>query len=231
VYLASEEGYKVDHLEPEDGYFAEYRGPDPYDIRVAELLLGEHHNRTCQTIFHPSFQAERAVYVTGAVGEENAVVVAKELRPALWSAMTDVLQRESTDGSYSHTSGSRRDALEKVTVTVIKGTATLDTSTVELLEAVWSMALMEVRYRIERADGFDGTVYHIASFIPGEGYRAGTTWSPPPGSKPRDLVELAEALETFARSSEAERSDARRHLVRLGKALHDRLRGFEGTLE
>lgn len=222
--LGRQNGYQVDHLEPEDGYFAEYRGPDPYDMRVAELLLQEHGHRRCQMVFQPSFEAERAVYFVREGNKEDALVMAKQLSPPLWNAMSVVLQRESTDGTVSFSGESRRDALSKITVQVIAESAMLDASTAALLEGVWSMALMQARHPMAPPDGFDGTMHHVASWAFGVGYRTGRTWSPQPGSKPWDLVELAEALEAFVHSNESERSAARRQIIRLAEALRERLR-------
>lgn len=221
--LGSQNGRPVDHLEPEDGYFAEYGGPDPYDLRVAELLLGEHGYRRCQMVFKPSFEAERAVYIVREDEKRDAVVVARELAPPLWNSMSVILQLESTDGTVSYSRESRRNALDKVTVEVVESSAVLDAATAELLEEVWALALMQTRHPTHAVHGFDGTLYHAASWVRGFGYHTGKIWTPPPGSKPWDLVELAEALEEFALSGESERSAARRRLIRLAELLRKRL--------
>src|SRR4051794_9263211 len=61
-------------LEPEDGVFAGYGPPTPYELLVRQALLGDDRYRLCQMVYLPSFRQESAVYITHEEGKEFVVV-------------------------------------------------------------------------------------------------------------------------------------------------------------
>lgn len=70
-------------FEPEAGSFA-LSEPDPYQIRLHEVLFAEDHYRVCQLVTVPSFEPESAVYIV-AHGLAPPLVVSRTLNEQLWA--------------------------------------------------------------------------------------------------------------------------------------------------
>jgi len=210
-------------LEPDDGIFSTYGPIDPYYIRVNELLLADHQYRKCQMLFMPAFQNEGIVYIVRDQDSTKISVVTKEIQPKLWSAMMDVLWRESDGKSISLKADSQYHALNKVTVHVTTKTAQIDPATADLLEAIWEAILKNIEYPDLATYGKDGVTYHAAHYFSGLGYRAGKTWSPKKGTQASDFIQIAEALRDFANADEKVQPAKHEQLLALAKGFRGRL--------
>ena len=50
-------------LEPEEGTFASYTGPESYDLLLRHAMLEDDHYRGCQLLRLPAFGLESVVYI------------------------------------------------------------------------------------------------------------------------------------------------------------------------
>jgi hypothetical protein len=213
-------GTPAPDLAPEHGFWG--LRDDAYAGAVADALLGSAPRRTCQMVFLPSFRKENAVYlVRGRRGA--ATVVATEARRQIWGQAHDLLWQGAEGNSISTDEFYMRPALARVSRAVEKASAPLDSQTAGLLERVWAQMLARTRVPPEHAFGLDGVTYHAAQFEVCTGYRCGMTWSPAEGARARDFVDLAVALQRYARSGQGERAAIRRELRSRAEALLARI--------
>ena len=209
-------------LEPEEGVFAGYGAPTPYELLVRQALLGDDRYRLCQMVYLPSFHQESAVYI--AHQEDKAfVVVSRTMKKQLWSQMLGEMEKASpTKNSISLNSIYQSAALQKIRAAVAVKTAALDADAATIVTEACRDVLLSVSYPKEATAGLDGTIYHAGHWIPGA-FLSGKTWSPTKGTVAADFVAMEMTLQAYADAATESRAAVRRDLLDKAKALEARM--------
>jgi hypothetical protein len=209
-------------LEPEEGVFAGYAPPTPYELLVRQALLGDDRYRLCQMVYLPSFRQESAVYIAHEKGKAF-VVVSRTLKKQLWSQMLGEMEKASpTKNSISLDSIYQSAALHKIRAAVDTRTATLDAEVATSVAETCRDVLLRVSYPKESTAGLDGTTYHAGHWIPGA-FLSGKTWSPTKGTAAAEFVAMEMALQAYADSTTKERAALRLDLLEKAKRLKARV--------
>jgi hypothetical protein len=210
---------RADHLVPKAGALFE---DDDYERAVRRVLLVDR-SREIQMVTLPSGGPEEAVYVLRPRDGAPVVVALRARRQIHAEAQRPFIEEARRIGRASQSAEARAASLAAVKVEVERVEAPIGEETVKQLDELWNAALLQVRYPTERSSGLDGTRYHFADWTMGSGTRAGTTWSPPPGSLMRGLVGVGEALAALARAPAGDRPAGERALQALVQRLLPRL--------
>jgi len=202
-------------FEPEDGSFG-FSAPDPYEMRLHEMLLAGDHYRVCELVTLPSFTTESAVYI---VVHEPAppLVVSRTLKEQLWGLMMNTISVQSEDSNaIAMGPAAQAAALAKIPASSDTERAELDQATVDVLSRACESVLMRASYH-GQVGGFDGTIYHAGNWQPGV-FVAGRVWSPESGTIAGEYIALAESLRAYAASAPRGRNAIKAEL--LAKAKH-----------
>lgn len=211
-----------DGLEPEEGVFAGYGPPTPYELLVRQALLGDDRYRLCQMVYLPSFRQESAVYITHEEGR-GFMVVSRTLKKQLWSQMLSEMEKASpTKNSLSLDSIYQSAALQKIRAAVETRTASLDGEVATIATEACRDVLLRVTYPKEPTGGLDGTTYHAGHWIPGA-FLSGKTWSPKKGTVAAEFVAMEMALQGYAESTTEKRATLRRDVFEKAKHLQARM--------
>lgn len=209
-------------LEPEEGVFAGYGPPTPYELLVRQALLGDDRYRLCQMVYLPSFRQESAVYIAHQEGK-GFVVISRTLKKQLWRQMLGEMEKASpTKNSISLDSIYQSAALQKVRAAVDAKTASLDADAATIVTEACRDVLLRVSYPREVTEGLDGTTYHAGHWIPGA-FLSGKTWSPTKGTVAADFVAMEIALQAYADSTTESRAALRSDLLEKAKSLEARV--------
>jgi hypothetical protein len=209
-------------LEPEQGVFAGYGPPTPYELLVRQALLGDDRYRLCQMVYLPSFHQESAVYITHEKGKAF-VVISRSLKKQLWGQMLGEMEKASpSKNSISLDSIYQSAALQKIRAAVDTRTADLDAEAAGSVVEACRDVLLRVSYPKEATAGADGTIYHAGHWIPGV-FLSGKTWSPTKGTVAAEFVAMEMALQAYADSTTEGRAALRLDLLEKVKRLRARL--------
>jgi hypothetical protein len=189
-----------EELEPDAGLYASYNAPEPYDLALRALLIGQHPHRQCQILAVPSFEREWAVYM---IREDKSppTLIFNRMQKHLWAEM------QQKAGSIGKNDGKNKSltsheidqkAIESMGIQVDTVSAPLKSKTADLLEDVWWRMLTRVRYPPKTESGLDGVRYHVSHKKQYEAYRSGQTQSPEEGTRPAALIALAQQMKAFA---------------------------------
>lgn len=205
-------------FQPEDGAFG-LSAPEPYEVRLHEVLFAEDMYRVCQLVELPSFEPESAVYIR--MGRQGPpLVVSRKLNEQLWALMMTQIEIQSggraVGKSISTGPAAQTAALATIKASADTDQAEIDQTTVIALSQACEAALQRARYQ-GASGGVDGTTYHAGSWKPGA-FLAGSVNSPQPGSVSSDYVALAEKLRAYAQSTPSERDTIKSEI--LAKANH-----------
>lgn len=182
----------IDELAPATDLYSRAEAPDPYQIALRNLLVGEYRQRKCQIVAIPSFEKEWAVYIIRNNGESS--IILRVLKKHLWAEMMREISDNGTKKSYSLSAKSQSAALSKLSKQVEKYSTPISEETADVMETAWEMLLARVKYNDNAGLGYDGTTYHVSHWKRGEGYRSGITWSPEKGTLPADLISIGESM-------------------------------------
>lgn len=212
----------ADDLEPEEGVFAGYGAPEPYQLLLRRTLFDNDNYRLCQLTIVPSFQSESTVYIvrpkTG-----SPFVVSRRLNGALWGAMLDEMKRQAATNSISLDALAQIAALEKLRLVTETHKADLDPAAVDALSGACTAALLRVRYPKTPTHGLDGITYHASHWIPGA-FLSGRTWSPKKRTLASDFVDFEVLLQTYAEAPADGRGRIRTELLTRAAQLTRRSR-------
>lgn len=209
---------QADGFEPETGVFAEY-APEPYHLIWHQILFGEDRYRFCQLVTLPSFEPASVVYFVQSKNG-SVTVVSRTLKPKLWDKMFKEMEKA---GNISLDVESQSKAIEKLNIAVDTKRAILDFATAQQLSDICTEVLLQVHYPERRERGFDGTTYHVSTWITG-GYLSGMAWSPANGTLAQEFVAMELALKAYAESPLAERSKVKTELLKKANHLEQRLK-------
>jgi hypothetical protein len=207
----------AEFLEPEEGVFAGYVGPEPYQLVLRRALLAGDNYRLCQLVTVPSFSQESAVYmVRGQDGRVN--VVSRVLRDQLWTSMLGEMQKTAKNNAISLDAVAQSIALEKLRTAVDTHRVSLDTKTAEMALGLCRDVLLRTRYPDSPTAGLDGTTYYAGHWIQGA-FLGAHTWSPEKGTLAADFVAMERALQGYADSTENGRAQAKVDLIAKAQLL------------
>jgi hypothetical protein len=179
--IAAEES---EWLEPEEGVFAGYDGPNPFELALRQVLLEGDHYRACQLVSMPSFASERAVFIRDE-GPGPVTVVSRVLKQQPSPAPTP--GEKTTDAakgpvkSITFADFYKRLALDTIRATVETKTASLDRQSADEVMKACREVLLRTCYSPEPRRGNDGVIYHAGHWVSGT-FLAGQTWSPKAGT-------------------------------------------------
>ncbi len=125
----------------------------------------------------PSFQPEWALWVVGA------------RRVGFWVLLVEA---DRTIWHFTH-----RELETPDSVPLKKRYSELSLELGVAVCDIWSRVLSQTRYPEKRTMGCDGVSYHFAYSKAGIASTAGTTWSPPEGTIPGQLVALSDTLREY----------------------------------
>lgn len=153
-----------------------------YEVALSHILLPTDENRRSALLVRPALSTEWSVYVSGSVNDKKIVL----------RALSKPLTLEE----------SAKPAVVAVAAKIAKETtAPLSLDVATKLEATWRVALARVRYskaeRDRMAAGADGENYHFSQ-CDQQGCLSGMTWSPTRGSISGLMVEVGEAMRSYA---------------------------------
>jgi hypothetical protein len=189
---------------------------------LVHVLLRPGRVRRCQMVFLPARDTESAVFIERGRPRGPATVVATEFRTAAMVQVLRFLHEEQRRDPPALDEGALQRAYGRVSWRIRTERTTLAAPTADLLEQVWEQMLARTRPRQLRL-GLDGVRYHATHWYGRQGYRCGTTWSPPDGSLARDFVTLAEVLRELPRLRGQAQVAARRHLEEQAQVLLRRI--------
>jgi hypothetical protein len=205
-------------FEPEEGAFG-LAAPDPYEIRLRELLFAEDSYRTCQLVIMPSFEPESAVYITAP--EQGApVVVSRKLNVQLFGLMMTqirILAGGAGVGKPIRTDlAAQTAALARIPVSTDTNRAEIDPVTVGVLHRACESVLKRTHHH-GATSGVDGVGYHAGHWKPGV-FLSGRAHSPAQGTISSSYIALGETLASYAASAPSKRAAIKADLV--AKAQH-----------
>jgi len=220
--LAAGAAVAAENLEPEEGVFAGYLGPEPYELVLRRALLEDDHYRLCQLLVVPSFSQESVVYIVE--GQDHSMtVVSRAVRKQLWASMLEEMKRTATSNSIRLDGAAQSIALEKIRAAVETHRTGLDGSTASMVLGLCRAVLLRTRYPETPSRGLDGTTYHAGHWIEGA-FLAGHTWSPKAGTVTGDFVEMELALQSYADAPEGRRAPAKANLIAKARRLAESLK-------
>ena len=94
------------------------------------------------------------------------------------------------------------------------------------LNRVWVKSLIQTTYsKYSNLGGLDGATYifSVLGSQQGNGWFQGTTWSPPKGSIPRDMVDLAMKLFDLTKENNAMSEGVSQELIQMCAAIEKKL--------
>jgi hypothetical protein len=171
---------KIDHLEPARNLFSLYKHEQDYYPFIAKHLLNDLSDvPIARMLMLPSFSSENVLSIESADNGKTYKAIFKICKESIWYKKN-------------------RNAIE-----VTRYEEPIDTSLVNLIGNVFQVVTSETMYPpvgVPPSTGLDGTTYYFSSFAGLGGMRAGTVWSPSPGTKMNALVEFGEVIIQFAKS-------------------------------
>lgn len=218
-------------LEPEEGVFAGYSPPSPYELILRAALLGDEGYRLCQLVVLPSFESESSVYMVREEKPQSTFkVFSRTMRKSVWTEMMQELEKASGGKPFSMDATFQTMALEKLRKAVDVRSAVLDARTGNRLDRICGRVLQRVRYAQKSPQKYpqkfivhsDGTVYHAGHWRPGA-FLAGKTWSPEKGTFAGNFVELTLTLKRYAEAAEPQRAAAKDTLNLIAERLEGQL--------
>jgi hypothetical protein len=98
--------------------------------------------------------------------------------------------------------------------------SSLDPALAERIRAVWQAMILDAKPPTGHSTGLDGATYHFSMPLAGGGHGEAHTWSPPVGSRPRQLVDIADGMVRYCETArpEVEREGLETAVAALEKA-------------
>lgn len=209
-------------LEPEEGVFAGYTGPEPYEMLLRQALIGDDHYRHCQLMRLPSFGRESVVYILDE--GDSPTVVSRTMKEPLWGRIQRDVRRADGEPSSRARAAAQATAFETARSAVETKRAPIDRASADAVMDACREVLLGTRYAADPTRGNDGVTYHAGHFSSGT-FLSGQAWSPKAGTIARDFVEMEEALDAYATAAPSKRDAAKALLLARAKALLGRVRG------
>jgi len=213
-------------LEPEEGTFAGYTGPDSYELLLRHAMLEDDHYRGCQLLRLPAFGQESVVYIVDRAG--SLTVVNRTMKEELWGRIQRDIQGTAKERS-SDRAAVQAGAFDAVRSAVDTKTAPIDRASANTILDACREVLLGTRYAAEPTRGNDGVSYHAGHWMSGT-FLAGQTWSPKAGTIAREFVDMEEALAAYAAAVPSKRDTLKSAVLNRATLLLRRVRVPSATV-
>ena len=167
-----------DHLEPVNSIFGIYDFEFEYDIKVRKILFkGLTDTPEIRFQAMPSFTPESVLDIEFDSEKDKYFLIFHVCKRMIWYAKK----------------------WKKIKVRKYK--IEIEGESAELIKSLFDIAISQVKFSKAENIGLDGANYYFSIYK--FGLRTGTVWSPPNGSKLRNLVDVGYKLIELAKSKES----------------------------